>query len=707
MKKKESRKRPQLGAWEESGGVSFALFSRYAEKISVCLFEAEDEEPAVRLPMKRQQELWSLFVPNIKAGQHYAYQVEGPFEPNKGLRFNPQKLVLDPYARAIVIKTESDPDRLLLSYDAKSEKGDLSLDTRSNASVIPRCVICSDEFDWQKVKKPDIPFHEWVIYEVHVKGFTAHPSAQSKSKGFYLDFIEKIPHLIRLGITAVEFLPVQQIAPRLNTEGLTDYWGYNTIGFFAPNHQYGSKSGPGCAVEEFKTLVRELHRVGIAVILDVVYNHTGEGNEWGSTFCFRGIDNPTYYKLQGPEESPGRHYRNDSGTGNILDFDEPIVRQMVLDSLRYWSQEMQVDGFRFDLATILGHREGQYSKDALFFKELAQDPELSQVCLIAEPWDITSYQTGNFPKPWAEWNDRYRDTARQFWRGDPDQVRHLAWRVTGSSDLFADDGRTPAHSINFITSHDGFTLADLYSYDQKHNEANLEDNRDGIDRNYSWNCGFEGETEDPRIMERRLRMIKNSWCLLLMSIGTPMVTAGDECFRSQKGNNNAYCQDNEISWFDWKNVEKHADLVEFCSRLIHLRKELPVLRRLSFFYGRDLDGDQVPDVVWFNTNLETPVWEDPNLKILAYLLDGSEVPSSLGDYHLMILINADSIGHWVWLPVFADKIWTRLVDTSLEPGEDCVKDLKSAIAIRPISRYRVRAKSAVVLLGKKETNGKR
>ncbi|HNR68841.1 MAG TPA: glycogen debranching protein GlgX [bacterium] len=702
MAQRESKIDNGLGVRIRHDGVEFAFFSSRAEAVHLCLFDSDRDEPDRQLALQRDNDIWRLFVPGIGAGQLYAYRVSGPYAPEKGLRFNPNKMVLDPYAQVILPRSDLDPEGKLLSYDPESEKGDLSLDLRSNGDVLPRCVVYQSDFDWQGVEKPSIAATDWIIYEVHVKGFTAHPSANTRGTGSYLSFIEKIPYLQSLGVNAVELLPIQEIAPRFDfpSAALSEYWGYNTIGFFAPNWRYSSRRFPGCQIEEFKTLVRELHRAGIAVILDVVYNHTGEGDERGSTFSFRGIDNPAYYALQGPGDAPGRFYRNDAGTGNILNFDEPIVRQMVLDSLRYWSQEMQVDGFRFDLATILGHHNGKFDREAPFFQEVAQDPVLRQVGLIAEPWDTVSYQMGNFPELWAEWNDRYRDTARRFWRGDQGQARHLAGRVAGSADLFEDDHRTPYRSINYITCHDGFTLSDLYSYEQKRNEANLEDNRDGSNNNYSWNCGIEGETDHPTVMQLRQRMIKNAWCLLMMSIGTPMVLGGDEFNRSQAGNNNAYCQDNEISWFNWQKAAKHAEIREFCRRLISLRKQFSVLRRQTFFTGKDLDFDQIPDITWYDANLETPVWEDPNLRLLAYLLDGSEVPSALGNYHLYVVFNADSISHLVRLPVWHTRPWFRLVDTAQPAGKDCVESIDDARQIEQNNRCPVRSRSAVVLLQK-------
>ena len=478
--------------------------------------------------------------------------------------------------------------------------------------------------------------------------------------------------------------------------GLTNYWGYNTIGFFAPESLYATGNEPGCQVREFKTLVRELHRAGIEVILDVVYNHTAEGSELGPTISMRGIDNRTYYILTGGPHEPMRYYMNYTGCGNSLNLSHPAVIRFVMDSLRYWVEVMHVDGFRFDLASVLGREEGRFHASASFFDAISQDPVLCRVKLIAEPWDIGTYQVGNFPIDWSEWNGRYRDTIRRFVKGDGGQLRDLGWRLTGSADLYGDDGRTPYNSINFVTCHDGFTMYDLVSYNWKHNEMNKEDNRDGTNDNYSWNCGWEGETDDPNVIELRKRQVKNFFSCLFFSLGTPMVCGGDEFLRTQKGNNNAYCQDNEISWFDWSFVEKNRDILEFVKKAIAFRSRCTILQGRKFLTGGDADSDGMPDITWFGTNLDRPGWDLPDARTIAYLLDGSEVESDLGEYLLFFIFNADYRMQRVQIPSVKPKQWMRVVDTSLPAGSDFL-DFGSEIPIEPTDSYLVNPRSTVVL----------
>ncbi|MEN6607881.1 MAG: glycogen debranching protein GlgX, partial [Bryobacteraceae bacterium] len=591
--------------------------------------------------------------------------------PEWGLRFNDRKLLLDPYARAVTGKFRN-IENLLLPYDPQPGAGDDVLDTRDDTTVVPKAIVIDDAFDWQGVCAPDLSLEQLVIYEVHVKGFTAHPSSGVRAPGTYLGFIEKIPYLTRLGVNAVELLPVHEyyVDDFLVNRGLTNYWGYNSLGFFAPESSYSSGRTPGCQVAEFKTMVRELHRAGIKVILDVVYNHTGEGNEMGPTMSFRGIDNLSYYSLTGPVSAPCRYYMNYTGCGNSLNFDSPAAIRLVMDSLRYWFETMHVDGFRFDLASVLGRTEdGSFRSSASLFDAVSQDPVLSRAILIAEPWDIGTYQVGNFPVDWSEWNGRFRDTMRRFGKGDGGQLADVGWRITGSGDLYGDDGRSAYNSVNFITCHDGFTLADLVSYDGKHNERNGEDNRDGSNDNNSWNCGVEGETSEPAVLALRKQIMKNHMCYLLFARGTPMLLGGDEFARSQQGNNKAYCQDNEISWFDWSVASRNSDLVEFVQKAIAFTRRFPVLQKRKFLLGRDLDADGIPDLSWFAPDGGQPQWQDENARTLCYQLDTSDDGARLSVDRLFFILNAHFESKWVRLPApGAGQQWYRAIDTSLSSG---------------------------------------
>ncbi len=690
-----------LGATLTPDGVNFALFSRNAQEIYLLLYADPAGEATDIIRVENQRRfVWSVFVRGLKAGQLYGYKVRGDFNPARGLRFNEHKLLVDPYAKALTGKAAND-DNLLLAYDPNSPDRDRSLDTRDSDRVVPKSIVVDDAFDWKGDSPPDTPLERLVIYEVHVKGFTAHPSSGVSHPGTYLGFIEKIPYLQSLGINAVELLPVHEfyIEDFLRYQGLTNYWGYNTLAFFAPESSYSTRSRPGSQVLEFKTMVRELHRAGIEVILDVVYNHTAEGNELGPTLSLRGIDNPSYYSLTGSTNEPFRYYMNWTGCGNSLNLSNPNVIRLAMDSLRYWVQVMHVDGFRFDLASVLGREDGLFRASAPFFDVVSQDPVLNRVKLIAEPWDLGTYQVGNFPVDWSEWNGRFRDTVRRFTKGDALQVRDLASRLTGSSDLYADDGRSAYNSVNFVTCHDGFTLWDLVSYSQKHNEANKEGNRDGTDDNNSWNCGTEGETNDPAINQLRSQMVKNHLCALLFSAGAPMVLGGDEFCRTQQGNNNAYCQDNEISWFDWDAAKRNTDMVEFFRKAVALTRRCTILQRRKFFLGKDLDADNIPDISWLGTNLRRPDWDDPELRTLCYLLDGGEEPSELGKYLLFLIFNADYHMMTVQLPsLSAGRCWRRIVDTSLPAGEDFCSS-GSEIPLEPADSYLANPRSTVVLLG--------
>jgi glycogen operon protein len=498
-------------------------------------------------------------------------------------------------------------------------------------------------------------------------------------------------------------MPVQEfyIDDFLLAKGLTNYWGYNTIGFFAPESSFGTGVYPGCQVNEFKTLVRELHKAGIEVILDVVYNHSGEGNELGPTICFKGVDNSTYYALAGAGDEPFRYYMNYTGCGNSLNLSSPHVIRFVMDSLRYWVQVMHVDGFRFDLASVLGREDGYFRTSASFFDAVSQDPLLSRVRLVAEPWDIGTYEVGNFPIDWSEWNGKFRDTVRKFGKGDAAQVKDLGWRLTGSADLYGDDGRSAYNSINFVTCHDGFTLNDLVSYNYKHNEANLENNNDGTNDNNSWNCGVEGATDDPGILNLRKQLVKNYLCYLIFSPGTPMMLSGDECMRTQRGNNNAYCQDNEVSWFDWRLTAGHADIIEFVRKAIALEKRFSVLRKRKFLLAEDLDADNVPDLTWYGFNLDSPAWDDAELRTLCYRLEGSDKESAESSgYHIFFILNGDWRQQGVKLPPFTDgKRWYRVIDTSLPAGEDFTAD-GAEVKVDPPEYYIANPRSTVVLLGK-------
>jgi glycogen operon protein len=690
-----------LGATLAPGGTNFALYSQWATEVSLVLFDRTDGPPTDVIPLAGPtKRVWHTFVRGVGAGQLYGYRVRGEHRPEAGRRFNDAKLLLDPYAKAVTGKFRN-IDNLLLAYDAGHEARDLTLDPRDNATVVPKGIVVDDAFDWQGDASPHVPLEELIVYEVHVKGFTAHPSSAVAQPGTYLGFIEKIPHLTALGVNAVELLPVHEfhVDDVLLARGLTNYWGYNSIGFFAPESSYGTGRAPGSQVAEFKTLVRALHRAGLKVILDVVYNHTGEGNELGPTLSFRGIDNPSYYSLTGPPEAPGRHYMNYTGCGNSLNFDSPAVIRLVMDSLRYWVQQMHVDGFRFDLASVLGRTaRGDFQPTASFFDAVSQDPVLARAILIAEPWDIGTYQVGNFPIEWSEWNGRFRDTVRRFVKSDAGQVPDLARRVTGSADLYGDDGRSAFNGVNFVTCHDGFTLHDLVAYNGKHNEANGEDNRDGADENDSWNCGVEGDTDDPAVLALRRQLVKNHACALLFSAGTPMILGGDEFLRTQRGNNNAYCQDNEVSWFDWGAAAAHADVQAFFRKAIALTRRFPILRRRSFLLGKDLDADQIPDVTWFGADLGSPRWQDPELRTLCYQLDGGEEPTRRRDYLLFMILNA----HWDAQSILLPKPrigsrWYRIVDTSRSAGED-VMEAGREVPIDPPDRYVAGGRSTVVLL---------
>jgi len=692
-----------LGATPSAGGVNFALYSRHAAEVFLLLFDSPEADPTDVIQLReRTRYIWHGLVSGVRPGQLYGYKVRGEFQPQAGLRFNEARLLLDPYAKAVTGKFRN-TDNLLLGYDARSPDRDLSRDPRDNTGAVPKGIVVDDAFDWEGDRTTEMSLEKLVIYEVHLKGYTAHPSAGVRFPGTYLGFIEKIPHLTALGVNAVELLPVHEfyVEDFLAARGLTNYWGYNSIAFFAPESSYAAGRVAGSQVAEFKTLVRELHKAGIKVILDVVYNHTGEGNELGPTISFKGIDNPSYYFLSGASNEPGRYYMNYTGCGNSLNFDSPAVIRLVMDSLRYWVQQMHVDGFRFDLASVLGRTaQGGYRSSAAFFDAVSQDPVLNRVVLIAEPWDIATYELGNFPVDWSEWNGRFRDTTRKFVKGDAGQLADLGWRLTGSADLYGEDGRSAYNSVNFITCHDGYTLNDLVSYESKHNERNGENNQDGANDNHSWNCGVEGRTDDPAVVALRHRLARNFVCHLLFSSGTPMILGGDEFLRSQNGNNNAYCQDNEISWFDWGQAARNADFLEFCRKAIALTCRYPVLQRRRFFLGADLNADGVPDLEWFGTRLDQPAWRDPAQRTLCYRLDGSEEAAGTGNYVLFLILNAHHETQWVALPppVHGER-WYRIIDTSLPAGQDFAAPGRE-VPVDPADHYIANPRSTVVLLGR-------
>jgi len=690
-----------LGADLQEGGVNFALYSERAEQVYLLLFDRPDSDPADVIKLEnRTKFIWHCFVQGLKAGQLYGYKVRGEYNPGQGLRFNENKLLLDPYSKAVSHELEN-TDSILLGYDRFSPLKDLEKDTRDSTRVCPKSMVVDDsDFDWQGDVHPDFPLDHLIIYEAHLKGFTAHPSSEVEHPGTYPGFIEKIPWLKHLGVNAVELLPVHEFCTEdaLRHKGLSNYWGYNTVSFFAPELNYGTKKSPGCQVNEFKTLVRELHKAGMELILDVVYNHTCEGNELGPTVCLRGIDNTTYYCLKGDAKEPRRYYQNFTGCGNSLNLANPPVIRLVLDSLRYWAEHVHVDGFRFDLASVLGREGGDFQKCAAFFDVVAQDPVLCKLKLIAEPWDIGTCKLGDFPVDWSEWNGQFRDTLRGFGRGEPGQLRPMGFRLTGSADLYSDDGRSPCNSINFITCHDGFTLHDLVSYDKKHNQANLEFNRDGAEENFSWNCGVEGPTDNPQIVRLRKQQAKNFFCWLFFSAGTPMMLGGDEFLRTQNGNNNAFCQDNETNWFDWSLASKNAELVEFCRKAIALSKTYSVLKRREFLSGKDLDGNHVRDIEWFAPDGNPLNWDDWQSRTLCYQLDGSEQESELGDYQFFFILNADFNLKSVRLPRPGNgKKWRRIVDTSLDSGRDFV-DPGKEVLIDPPEQYLANPRSTVVLV---------
>ncbi len=623
-----------LGANWDGKGVNFALFSENATGAQLCLFDADAPEyPVTTLQMTEQTNyVWHIYLPGVKPGQLYGFRVEGPYDPANGMRFNPNKLLLDPYAKAIDGRINWNDAVFGYPVNSKDPKRDMEMDTTDSAPFMNKSVVIDEAFDWEGDTLLNTPLHETIIYEAHVKGFTMqHPELDPSIRGTYqaLGSEAVLYHLKQLGVTAIELLPVHHFVhdQHLVDQGRLNYWGYNSIGYFAPHSEYCASGSRGEQVVEFKEMVKSLHRAGIEVILDVVYNHTAEGNHYGPMLSFRGIDNEEYYRLVGADQ---RYYMDYTGTGNTLNMVSPRCLQLVMDSLRYWVIEMHVDGFRFDLASTLARGLHEVGKLSTFLDTIHQDPIISQVKLIAEPWDIGEggYQVGNFPVLWSEWNGKYRDSVRRFWKGDESQVAEFAYRLSGSSDLYMVSGRRPFASINFITAHDGFTLNDLVSYNEKHNQANGENNQDGESHNESWNCGAEGPTDDLDIQALREQQKRNFLATLFLSQGVPMLLSGDEYGRTQRGNNNVYCQDSEISWFNWNWTDEQRHLFEFTSRLVALRRHSNIFSRRKFFHGRDIRGEGITDIRWLSPSgqdMSESEWDTTFVRCMGMVLNGEEM----------------------------------------------------------------------------------
>jgi glycogen operon protein len=676
------------GATWDGRGVNFALFSAHATAVEVCLFDERGEHELARLPLPEfTDEIWHGYVPDIGPGTVYGYRVSGPYEPAQGHRFNPHKLLLDPYARAHIGELTWNP--ACFGYTIGAPDDDLSFDERDSAPFVPKCVVVDPNFDWHREREwANVPLDRTVVYELHVRGFTkTHPRVAEAERGTFAGLAtrEVIDEIASLGVTSVELLPVHTFLnePHLLERKLTNYWGYNSIGFFAPDPRYAAT--PARLLQEFKEMVARFHDAGLEVILDVVYNHTAEGNEHGPTLSFRGIDNKSYYRLA-PD---ARYYINDTGTGNTLNLSHPRVIQMVTDSLRYWVTEMHVDGFRFDLGTILAREPNGFDEQSGFLKACGQDPTLARVKLIAEPWDCGpgGYQVGRFAPGWLEWNDKFRDTVRDFWRGQA-PVSRLAPRLCASPDEFRHHGRRPWASVNFITAHDGFTLADLVAYNDRHNEANGDENRDGTSDNRSWNCGVEGPTDDPGVLELRARQRRNLLATLLIAQGTPMVLAGDERGRTQGGNNNAYCQDNETSWLDWNEGNWDTDLLAFARALLALRREHPLLRQRRFLSGTPVADGGLKDLKWVTTSgaeMAAKDWGHDGLFSFGMLLNA---PPDLADEPasaLLLLFNAYYEDVPFRLPRTPAGQWSLLVDTA-QPGGTTGATMKAGARMKVTSR---------------------
>jgi len=698
-----------LGATWDGEGVNFALYSEHAEKVELCLFDNSGKREIMRITLGEQTDMvWHSYLPEVRPGQLYGYRVYGPYAPERGDRFNHHKLLLDPYGKQVQGAIRWSDSHF--GYKVGHKQEDLSFDRRDNAAGMPKNRVIDSAFTWGTDAPPGIPWHETVIYELHVKGFTmCHPDVPAHLRGTYagLATAPVIDYLTHLGVTSIELMPVHSFVDdrQLVERGLRNYWGYNSIGYLALEPRYLATD----SISEFKTMVKTVHSAGLEVILDVVYNHTAEGNQLGPTLSLKGIDNSAYYRLS-PDNR--RYYTDYTGTGNTLNMQHPRVLQLIMDSLRYWVLEMHVDGFRFDLAATLARELHAVNRLGAFLEIIHQDPVLSQVKLIAEPWDLGEggYQVGNFPVGWAEWNDRYRDTVRSYWKGDGGLVSDLAYRITGSSDLYAHSGRRPYASVNFVTAHDGFTLQDLVSYNGKHNEANGENNRDGTDNNRSWNCGVEGPTDNPDIQALRAKQKRNLLATLLLSQGVPMIYAGDAIGHTQMGNNNAYCQDNPTSWMNWNFQPEDRDLLLFVQRMINLRKRHPVFRRRHFFQGRPIKGASVKDILWLNpggNEMNEHEWRDPSVRCLGMFLSGQGLDETdergrkLGDENFLILLNADHEDEQFALPASRPGIrWIAWMDTSREGGLRPVETYDAG------SVYPLQARSMTVLM-ERRGNGKK
>ncbi|HCA74020.1 MAG TPA: glycogen debranching enzyme GlgX [Bifidobacterium sp.] len=700
-----------LGASYDGAGVNFALFSQVAQKVELCLFDEDDHE--TRIEMTEQNSyVWHNYLPGIQPGQRYGYRVYGPYDPNQGLRCNPNKLLLDPYAKAI--EGNIDGDESLYSYWFKSPDDVTAMNTLDSAPHTMKAAVINPYFDWGNDQHPHISYHDSVIYEAHVRGMTnLNREVPPEIRGTYagLAYPTVIEYLKKLGVTAIELMPIHQFVNDsfLQEKGLSNYWGYNTIGFFAPHNAYSSSGQRGEQVNEFKSMVKAYHRAGMEVILDVVYNHTAEGNNRGPTLSFKGIDNGAYYRLV---DNDKRHYFDTTGTGNSLLMRSPHALQLITDSLRYWVTEMHVDGFRFDLAATLARQFQEVDKLSAFFDIVEQDPVISRVKLIAEPWDLGSggYQVGGFPSSWSEWNGRYRDCVRDFWRSQPSTLPEFASRLMGSSDLYQVNGRRPVASVNFVTAHDGFTMNDLVSYNEKHNELNGEDNRDGENNNRSWNCGVEGPTTIKDVNALRRQQMRNMFATLLVSQGIPMICGGDEVARTQRGNNNAYCQDNAISWTNWDLDDDQKDLLAFVSKMIHLRLEHPVLHRRRFFTGREPGdpADKIPQVEWMDHNgsiMDMEDWSNTHAFSVMIYLNGSDIPEAdwygnqMVDNDFILIFNAHYEPIMFTLPDERyGKKWRLVVDTHNPKGPEL--NYEAGFAITAQSR------SFLLLMSDKKPNAK-
>ena len=714
-----------LGATYDGTGVNFAIFTEVAERIELCLSGERGKETRVTLP-EVDGFVWHGFLPGVQPGQRYGYRVHGPYEPSQGARCNPAKLLLDPYAKAVDGEMRGDPS--LFGYDMDDPEGGLDdiANTEDSLGKTLTSVVINPFFDWGQDRQPQHEYHDTVIYEAHVKGLTKLlEDVPENIRGTYagIGHPATIEHLTKLGITAIELMPVHQFVQdfSLLDQGLRNYWGYNTIGFFAPHNEYAAYGTRGEQVPEFKGMVKALHEAGIEVILDVVYNHTAEGNHKGPTLAFRGIDNGSYYRLVDDDQA---HYYDTTGTGNSLLMRHPHVLQLIMDSLRYWVLEMHVDGFRFDLAATLARQFHDVSRLSAFFDIIQQDPVISQVKLIAEPWDLGDggYQVGNFPPLWTEWNGKFRDTVRDFWRGEPATLGEFASRFTGSSDLYEHSGRKPIASINFVVAHDGFTLRDLVSYNEKHNEANGENNQDGESHNRSWNCGVEGPTDDPAISVLRLQQRRNFLTTLLLSQGVPMLAHGDEMGRTQLGNNNGYCQDSDLTWVDWDLDDDDAELLRFTRRLVQLRKDHPVFRRRRFFAGTADHGGEsdLGDIAWFMPNgkhMDGEAWRDGMARSLMVFLNGDAIPApdrrgnTVHDDSFLVVFNAHDEAITFTLPEEEYGVeWYIEVDTSLsasaathasagaaDPTTAATSSAAASTVLEPETEFSVTARSIVVL----------